>query len=43
MTKAFRTLDDIGDIAGKRVLVLGGVAPGARIVTQGAELLGQVR
>ena len=28
---------------GARVLVLAGVAPGARIVTQGAELLGQVR
>ncbi len=28
---------------GTRVLVLAGVAPGARVVTQGAELLGQVR
>ena len=28
---------------GARVLVLSGVTPGARIVTQGAELLGQVR
>ena len=28
---------------GARVLVLAGVVPGARIVTQGAELLGQVR
>ena len=42
--EVIRSLDaGVQPLDGARVLVLAGMTPGARIVTQGAELLGQVR